>query len=120
MVFCNLICSHFHQSLPVQEYYTSNIKENDVLIPLLEFTFDFLQKAHGKIIDASKLDVRSFEPDQSETAEKETQWLLVHLYYLCLRYLANMTKNWWIDTKKRIKGPVEAWTEKYVSASSPS
>jgi hypothetical protein len=84
------------------------------LIPLLEFTFDFLQKSHGKIVDASKFDVQNFEPDQSENAEKETQWLLIHLYYLCLRHLANMTKNWWIDTKKRIKGPVESWTEKYV------
>lgn len=26
-----------------------------------------------------------------------------------------MTKGWWIDTKKRVKGPVEAWTEKFVS-----
>lgn len=99
----------------MQEYYTTSIKENDILIPLLEFIFEFLQKSHGKIIDASKLNVLSFEPDQSESAEKETEWLLVHLYYLCLRHLANMTKNWWIDTKKRIKGPVEAWTEKYVS-----
>jgi len=101
--------------MPVQEYYTTSIKENDILIPLLEFAFDFLQKPHGRIVDASKINVLSFEPDQSESAEKETEWLLVHLYYLCLRHLANMTKNWWIDTKKRIKGPVEAWTEKYVS-----
>ncbi|KAJ5274712.1 hypothetical protein N7505_003257 [Penicillium chrysogenum] len=107
---------HFsNASLPVQEYYMSSIRENNILIPLLEFTFDFLQKSQGKMIDASKLDIRSFEPDESESAEKETQWLLVHLYYLCLRYSANMTKNWWIDTKKRIKGPVEAWTEKYIS-----
>lgn len=89
------------------------------MIPLLEFTFDFLQKSHGKIVDASKFDVQNFEPDQSENAEKETEWLLIHLYYLCLRHLANMTKNWWIDTKKRIKGPVESWTEKYVSEIEP-
>lgn len=77
--------------------------------------FDFLQKADGKIIDPSKFAIPSFEPDESETAEKETQWLLVHLYYLCLRNLANMTKNWWIDARKRVKGPVEGWTEQYVS-----
>lgn len=103
------------QSLPVQEYYASNVKENNVLVPLLEFTCEFLQKSQGKLVDASKFDVESFEPDQSDSAERETQWLLVHLYYLCLRHLANMTKNWWIDTKKRIKGPLEAWTEKFVS-----
>lgn len=93
----------------------TSIKENDTLAPLLEFMFDFLQGSHGKMVDASKFDIRSFELDQSETYEKETQWLLVHLYFLCLRHVANMTKNWWIDTKKRIKGPVETWTEKHVS-----
>lgn len=102
--------------MPVQEYYVSNIKENERLPPLLEFTFDFLMRSHGKMVDASKFDIRSFEPDQSETAEKETQWLLIHLYYLCLKHAGNITKNWWIDTKKRVKGPVEAWTEKYVSS----
>ncbi|KAJ6145689.1 hypothetical protein N7470_009584 [Penicillium chermesinum] len=111
-----VVFDHFtNASLPVQEYYATNIKENNVLIPLLEFTFDFLQKSQGKLVDASKFDLQSFEPDQSESAEKEIQWLLVNLYYLCLKHLANMTKNWWIDTHKRIKGPVEAWTEKYIS-----
>lgn len=86
-----------------------------MLIPLLEFTFAFLQKSQGKLVDASKFDMQNFEPDQAESAEKETQWLLVNIYYLCLKHLANMTKNWWIDTQKRIKGPVEGWTEKYVS-----
>jgi hypothetical protein len=111
--------ANIHKSLPVQEYYAANIKENNVLIPLLEFMFDFLQKAHGKIIDPTRFDIQSFQPDESENAEKETQWLLVHLYYLSLRHLANMTKNWWIDTKKRVKGPVEGWTEKYVSHYEP-
>lgn len=111
-----IVFDHFtNASLPVQEYYAANIKENNVLIPLLKFTFDFLQKSQGKLVDASKFDLQFFEPDQSESAEKEIQWLLVNLYYLSLTHLANMTKNWWIDTQKRIKGPVEAWTEKYVS-----
>lgn len=99
----------------MQENYATSIKENDTLSPLLEFMFNFLQGVHGKIADASKFDIRNFEPDQSDTAEKETQWLLIHLYFLCLRHLANVTKNWWIDAAKRIKGPMEAWTEKYVS-----
>lgn len=93
----------------------ASIQENDTLAPLLEFMFDFLQGSHGKMVDASRFDIRSFELDQSETYEKETQWLLVHLYFLCLRHVANMTKNWWLYTKKRVKGPVETWTEKHVS-----
>jgi len=76
--------------------------------------FDFLQHPQGNFIDASKLAVDSFELDQSDSFEKETQWLLVHLYYLCLKYLPNLTKYWWIDSKNRIKGPLVVWTEKYV------
>ncbi|KAL2006708.1 hypothetical protein VTN00DRAFT_9376 [Thermoascus crustaceus] len=102
-------------SLTVQENYASSIKENDILNPLLEFAFDFLQKSHGKLVDASKFDVRSFEPGASDSSEKETQWLLVHLYFLSLKHLANLTKTWWIDSKKRIKGVVEMWTEKFIS-----
>lgn len=81
--------------------------------------FKFLQNSQGRIFDPSKLEIQSFEPDNSENAEKETQWLLVHLYYLCLSHLGNMTKSWWIDTQKRVKGPVEAWTERYVSEPCP-
>ncbi|KAL2855908.1 hypothetical protein BJY01DRAFT_196425 [Aspergillus pseudoustus] len=111
-----LVFDHFtNASLALQEQYASDVKEHDVLTPLLEFTFDFLQKGHGKLLDASKLNIRSFKLCQSESYEKETQWLLVHLYFLSLKHLANLTKAWWIDAKKRIKGPVEAWTEKYIS-----
>ncbi|PYH99722.1 hypothetical protein BO71DRAFT_479401 [Aspergillus ellipticus CBS 707.79] len=113
-----VVFDHFvHASLTVQEHYVTSIKENETLAPLLEFMFDFLQRSHGKMVDASRFDIRSFEPDQSDTPEKEIQWLLVHLYFLCLKHLANMTKAWWLDTKKRIKGPVESWTEKFISPS---
>jgi hypothetical protein len=81
--------------------------------------FDFLQDQRDRLIDASKFAIREFEPDQSESAEKETQWLLVHLYFLSLRYLPTLTKTWWMDSKKRVKGPIELWTEKYVRSSSP-
>ncbi|KAL4779627.1 hypothetical protein BJX76DRAFT_340231 [Aspergillus varians] len=111
-----LVFDHFsNASSTLQEQYASNIKEHDVLTSLLEFMFDFLQRGNGKLVDASKLDIRSFEMDQSETYEKETQWLLVHLYFLSLKHLANLTKAWWIDAKKRIKGPVETWSEKFIS-----
>ncbi|KAF4985503.1 hypothetical protein F66182_16923, partial [Fusarium sp. NRRL 66182] len=103
-------------SLPVQENYAENIKEHQILAPLLEFTFDFLQKSHGKLVDASRFEIRSWEPTD-EPSERDTQWLLIHLYYLSLKHLSLLTKNWWIDSKKRIKGPVETWTQKYITPS---
>ncbi|KMU71970.1 hypothetical protein CISG_00279 [Coccidioides immitis RMSCC 3703] len=110
------VFDHFaFSSLPVQESYSANIKKNNCLNPLLDFTFDFLQLAQGKLVDVSKFNVRSFELDESESPEKEIQWLLTHIYYLCLRYLPNLTKNWWLYSQNRVKGPVEAWTQKYIS-----
>ena len=97
----------------MQENYAADIKEHGALNPLLEFTFEFLEKG-GKLIDASKFKVKTFELDESESSEKEIQWLLVHLYFLSLKHLPILTKSWWLDSKKKIKGLVEAWTEKYV------
>ncbi|EED21464.1 RING zinc finger protein, putative [Talaromyces stipitatus ATCC 10500] len=112
-----LVFDHFsNASLPVQENYAENIKEHQILTPLLEFTFDFLQKSHGKLVDASKFDIRSWEPIE-DPGEQDSQWLLIHLYYLSLKHLSLFTKNWWIDSKKRIKGPVETWTQKYITPS---
>jgi E3 ubiquitin-protein ligase listerin len=101
----------------VQEGYASSIKDHGILNPFLDFTFKFLQTSNGKLIDASKYNIRSFEFDCSDSAEKEIQWLLVHLYFLSLKHVANLTKAWWIDSMNRIKGSVETWTEKFVSLS---
>ncbi|EEP82339.1 predicted protein [Uncinocarpus reesii 1704] len=110
------VFDHFaFASLPVQEKYSANLKDNNCLDPLLEFMFDFLQFPQGKLVDASKFSVRLFELDEAESLEKEIQWLLSHIYYLCLRYLPNLTKAWWLDSKKRVKGPIETWTQKYIS-----
>ncbi|KAK2768232.1 hypothetical protein FQN54_000084 [Arachnomyces sp. PD_36] len=111
-----VVFDHFtNSSLAVKESYATNIKDNACLIPLLEFTFDFLKHSVGKAIDASKFDICSFEPNQADTPQRESEWLLVHLYYLGLKFLPNLTKSWWIDSKKRIKGPIESWTQKYIS-----
>jgi E3 ubiquitin-protein ligase listerin len=85
--------------------------------PLLEFTFGFLERSHGKLVDASKMDIRLYEPGQAETRREDMEWLLVHLYFLAAKFLPTLTKNWWIDSKKRIKGPVETWTQRFVSLS---
>ncbi|KAH8698598.1 putative RING zinc finger protein [Talaromyces proteolyticus] len=115
MLSWKVVFDHFlNSSLPVQENYSANIKENELLGPLLDFTFDFLQKPRGKLLNASNFDIRSWDPS-IEPSEKDTQWLVIHLYYLALKHLGVLAKNWWIDSKKRIKGPVETWTEKYIS-----
>ena len=78
----------------------------------LELVFEYLQRDHGKLINASTFEIRSFTLRLS--TEREIPQLLVHLYFLSLKYLPNLTKTWWIDSKKRFKGPIEAWTRKFV------
>ncbi|KAF3898560.1 Zinc finger, RING-CH-type [Trichophyton interdigitale] len=111
-----VVFDHFaSSSIPVQESYSSDIKQKDCLSSLLDFMFDCLETPQGQLIDASKFEIRSFELDTAESSKKEMQWLLVHTYYLALRYLPNTTRAWWVDCKKRLKTPVETWTQRYVS-----
>ncbi|KAN0079467.1 hypothetical protein V8E54_004681 [Elaphomyces granulatus] len=108
-----IVFDHFtHASLPVQQSYSSQIKEHGSLNQFLEFAFEFLQGDSGKLINASIFEIRSFELHLSE---REIPQLFVHLYFLSLKYLPNLTKTWWIDSKKRFKGPIEAWTRKFIS-----
>jgi E3 ubiquitin-protein ligase listerin len=98
----------------VQENYASNIREYGYLNTLLDFAFGFLEKSRGKLLDATKINIRSYETGLADSRQADIEWLLVHLYFLAAKHLATLTKAWWIDSKKRIKGPVEVWTAKYV------
>ncbi|KAI5291407.1 hypothetical protein KEM54_004942 [Ascosphaera aggregata] len=104
-----------HASIPVKKQFTAIIKEEGLIPELLNFTYDFLQQGNGKLVDASKFDIRNFALDQSSSDENEAKWFAIHLYYLSLRHLPNLTTLWWSESKNRIKGPVEVWTEKYFS-----
>lgn len=53
---------------------------------------------------------------ESESEEKSMQWLLVHLFYLTLKYIPGLFKAWYINCrKKQTRIAVEAWTSKYFS-----
>ncbi|KAF2011902.1 hypothetical protein BU24DRAFT_495013 [Aaosphaeria arxii CBS 175.79] len=111
-----LVFDHLeHASFKVKNDYIDHLKEYDYLPGLLDFTFDFLGHAQSKPVDVSKFDVTSYTPDL-ETPRKDTQWLLSHLYFLCLRHISSLTRSWWIGSKSRaIAATLEPWTEKYIS-----
>ncbi|KAI5289013.1 hypothetical protein KEM52_000945 [Ascosphaera acerosa] len=102
-------------SIPVRDKYAQIIKQHGFLEGLLDYIYEMLQTPTGKLVDASKFDIRHFEVNQSASEERELQWFAIHLYYLCLRYLPSLTTAWWSDSKNRVKGPVEAWTENHFS-----
>jgi hypothetical protein len=111
-----LVFDHLeHASFKVKNDYVDHIKEGDYLPGLLNFTFDFLGHAHNKPVDVSKLDITTYEPDV-EPPKRDLQWLLTHLYFLCLRHVPSLTKSWFIDCKSRATVvTLEPWTEKFVS-----
>lgn len=111
-----LVFDHLeHPSFKVKNDYIEHIKEGDYLPGLLNFTFDFLGHAHNKPVDVSKLDITTYEPD-IEPPKKDLQWLLTHLYFLCLRHVPSLTKSWFISCKSRATVvTLEPWTEKFIS-----
>lgn len=111
-----LVFDHLeHASYKVKSDYVEHLKEGDYAPGLLAFTFDFLGHGKNKPVDASKFDVTGYTPDL-EPPKPDTQWLLIHLYYLCLRHIPSLTKSWWISCKSRsIAVSLESWTQKYIS-----
>lgn len=103
--------------------YADNLKAAGYVSPLLEFTFDVLghSAAHPLTLDKAgftedhirKYDIRLAE---AETEERNMQWLLIHLYYLVLKYVPGLFKAWYIDCRsKQTKISVANWMTKYFS-----
>ena len=117
-----LIFDHWtNASYQVKEDYAKSLKEGTYLKGLLDFAVDFLITARSKPVDASKFDIKSYAPNTQESPEKDVQWLLINLYYLCLQYLPTPSKVWWRDNPSRATViAVEQWTKKYVHIPSQS
>jgi hypothetical protein len=111
-----LVFDHLeHASFKVKTDYIEHIREGEYLPGLLNFTFDFLGHAHNKPVDVSKLDITTYEAD-IEPPKKDLQWLLTHLYFLCLKHVPSLTKSWFISCKSRATVvTLEPWTEKAIS-----
>jgi len=102
-------------SYNLQADYVNCLKEGSYVKDLLDLSFGFLITSRLKPVDASIFDIEAYTPN-IEPPEKDTHWLLIHLYYLCLRRLPSLTKIWWRDmTTRQTNIAVEAWTEKYIS-----
>ena len=113
-----LVFDHFtNASHKVRTDYVENMKEAGHLSDFLDFTFDFLGHSKGRPLDVSKFDIASYNTTTMEDSPyKDTQWLLTHLYYLCLMHFPTLSKTWWIDCKARQKViSVESWTSKFIA-----
>ena len=111
-----LVFDHWENaSHALQADYAKSLAEGTYLTELLDLTFHILISARGRPVDASKFEIQTYTVD-IETPESDTHWLLIHLYFLCLKHLPVQSKTWWRDTTNRqMNIAVETWTEKYIS-----
>ncbi|KAI1817479.1 hypothetical protein GGS20DRAFT_532322 [Poronia punctata] len=110
-------------SYKVRADYAENLKAENYIGPLMDFTFDVLglSAAHGLNLERAGFTaehIRHYDLRlaESEPEERNMQWLFIHLYYLVLKYVPGLFKAWYIDCRsKQTKISVEAWMTKYFS-----
>ncbi|WYZ46016.1 hypothetical protein EsH8_IX_000241 [Colletotrichum jinshuiense] len=110
-------------SLKVRNDYTEHLKTENYIAPLLNFTFDVLghSAAHPLSLEREGLTtqhITSYNVSlaDAETEERNLHWLLVHLYYLTLKYTPGLFKTWYLDCRsKQTRIAVEGWMTRYFS-----
>ncbi|KAK3988385.1 E3 ubiquitin-protein ligase listerin [Cladorrhinum sp. PSN332] len=110
-------------SYRVRTDYTENLKQGNHLGPLLGFLSDVLGHALARALDLDKEGfspehIRSYSIDlaESEPAERDMNWLLIHLFYLVLKYVPGLFKAWYLDCpSKQTKNTMQSWMGKFFS-----
>lgn len=110
-------------SFKIRNDFTDNLKTDKYVEPLLDFMFDILGHSAAHPLKLDKVHLTSehigdydVKIAESELEEKSMQWLLVHLYYLTLKYIPGLFRSWYIDCRsKQTRVAVESWTTKYFS-----
>lgn len=107
----------------LREDYTEQLKTLGAINPLMEFTVDVLGHSAAHAINLDKVgftaeDIQDYDVKVGDSLpdEKNMQWLLVHLFYLSLKYVPGLFKTWFIDCRSRqTKNAVEPWTARWFS-----
>ncbi|UKZ82717.1 hypothetical protein TrVFT333_010512 [Trichoderma virens FT-333] len=110
-------------SFKMRSDFTENLKTGDYLSPFLDFMFDVLGhsaahplKLEKELLTTEHIQNYDVKIAQSEPEERSMQWLLVHLFYLTLKYVPGLFKAWYLACRsKQTRIAVEAWTTKYFS-----
>ncbi|KAL2257670.1 hypothetical protein VTK26DRAFT_9328 [Humicola hyalothermophila] len=110
-------------SLRVRNDYTENLRSGKHLDPLLRFLVDVLGHALARALDLDKEGftadhIRSYSIDlaDSEPAERDMNWLLIHLFYLILKYIPGLFKLWYLDCRsKQTTNTIQSWMQKFFS-----
>ncbi|KHN98414.1 C3HC4 type (RING finger) zinc finger containing protein [Metarhizium album ARSEF 1941] len=110
-------------SFKIRNDYTEHLKSEKLIDPLMDFLFDVLghSAAHPLNLEKENIgpaqicdyDIKSAE---AESAEQSLHWLLVHLYYLTLKFIPSLFRTWYMNCRsKQTRIAVGSWTTKYLS-----
>jgi hypothetical protein len=97
--------SYSNASFKVRNDYSETLKSENYVGPLLGFIFDILGHSEGRPMNIGHFDgskIRCYnmwEANDTESNEKSMHWLLINIYYLCLKYTSSLAKSWWLDCK---------------------
>lgn len=107
----------------VRSDYAENLKASASIEPLLRFMFDVLGHSAARPLNLDRAGfneghIRTYDIKiaDSEPDEWNMQWLLIHLFYLSMKYVPGLFKTWFLDCRsKQTKVAVESWMTKYFS-----
>ncbi|CAK7203174.1 hypothetical protein SEUCBS139899_005905 [Sporothrix eucalyptigena] len=126
LAWCLVFDAFSTASAKVRTDYATHLSTGSYVAALLNFAFDVLghSAAHPLNLEREGLADRESittydlgEVEASLTDEKHMYRLLVHLYYLVLKFVPGQFKAWYMACRtKQTTVAVEAWTAKYVSS----
>lgn len=107
----------------VRADYTEDLKTNGAISPLMGFMFDVLGHSAANPLNLDKEglaadDIQDYDINIADSLpeEKNMHWLLVHLFYLTLKYTPGLFKSWFLDCRsKQTRIAIEPWMMKYFS-----
>lgn len=103
--------------------FSDDLKTHGAINPLLEFMFDVLGHSAANPLNLEKEgltsdEIRNYDMKIADSLpdEKNMHWLLVHVFYLTLKFAPGLFKLWFLDCRsKQTKIAIEPWMSKYFS-----
>lgn len=110
-------------SFKIRNDFTEDLKAEELVDPLLDFMFDVLGHSAAHPLNLEKANIRAqqirdydIKVADVDSGEQSLHWLLVHLYYLTLKFVPGLVRAWYINCRsKQTRIAVESWTTKYLS-----
>lgn len=107
----------------VRADFTEDLKTHGAMEPLMQFMFDVLGHSAASPINLDREgltidDIQEYDIKIADSLpeEKNMHWLLVHLFYLTLKFAPGLFKAWFLDCRsKQTKIAIEPWMTKYFS-----